>query len=247
MERVLTNKNGRVFVCGDTHGDEFDTSKLSKRKFRVQKELTKDDVMIQLGDFGWVYYPFGENKEQEYWLDVLAGRSYTLAVVLGNHENYDLIETLPIEMKWGNEVRVLYRKTGNIYFLKRGGVYEINGRKILVIGGAESTDRGTRNEGISWWRQECLSYAETESCLDEIEIHGDTYDYVLSHTCPESIIYRLVGGKFLDRKCSVASFLQHIDGIVKCKEWHFGHFHKDDIVIDGKYRCHYRGHPLELD
>ena len=96
-------------------------------------------------------FHLGQNKEQEYWLDWLTSRNYTLAVVLGNHENYNIIETLPLEMKWGNEVKVLQRKDGNIYFLKRGAVDEINGRKILTIGGAESIDKESRIINISWW------------------------------------------------------------------------------------------------
>lgn len=99
----------------------IDTEKLNAKKFPIQKELTSEDVLIQLGDFGWVWYPLDTNKEQEYWLAWLAGKKYTLAVVLGNHENYDVINALPVEKKWGNYVKVLKCDTGNTYFLKRGG------------------------------------------------------------------------------------------------------------------------------
>lgn len=235
----------RIFVCGDTHGKEADTQKLNSRNFPEQKSLTKNDVVIQLGDFAWIWYPSGENKEQEYWLDWLAGKNYTLAVVLGNHENYDIIETLPIDERWGNEVRVLKRETGEIYFLKRGGVYTINGKKILAIGGAESTDKESRTEGVSWWHQERLTFQETELCLDEIEKHGKEYDYVLTHTCPSKIVNRY-SNNMMRAKCSVATFLDYIDDIVECKEWHFGHFHQDKAINDEKYRCHYKNSPFEL-
>ena len=48
-----------LFVCGDTHGMTKDTQKLNSENFPEQKELTKDDVLIQLGDFGWVWFPLG--------------------------------------------------------------------------------------------------------------------------------------------------------------------------------------------
>ena len=230
--------SGKIFVCGDTHGMTGDTQKLNTRNFPEQKNLTKDDVVIQLGDFGWVWYPLGQNKEQEYWLDWLAEKNFTLAVVLGNHENYNVIESLPIEQKWGNEVRALHRQKGSVYFLKRGGVY-------TIIGGAKSVDKAHRVENVSWWAQERLTFQETESCLNEIELQGKRYDYVLTHTCPTKFV-----NSFTDNmskmKCSVADFLDHIDDVVECKEWHFGHFHKDMQIKEGKYRCHYLNPPYEL-
>jgi Calcineurin-like phosphoesterase len=240
----MARKN-RIFVCGDIHGLPEDTKKLNGRNFREQKELTKEDVLIQLGDFGWVWYEIGTNKEQEYWLDWLAEKNYTLAVVLGNHENYDIIEALPLVEKWGNEVHVLKRNNGEIYFFKRGGVYTINNRKILTIGGAESTDKEARIAHISWWEQEVLSHEETEYCLNEIASHNNQFDYVLSHTCPAKYVGNFTK-KHIKLNCYVARFLDHIDDIVSCKKWHFGHFHQDKSIQRGKYTCHYTQVPFEL-
>ena len=121
----------------------------------------------------------------------------------------------------------------------------INGRKILAIGGAESIDRERRIANISWWEHERLSFDETEACLDEIDAHNKTFDYVLTHTCPAKIT-----GKFTDSmakaKCSVSNFLDYVDDIITFKEWHFGHFHRDKPVKRGKYRCHYLDAPYEL-
>lgn len=236
----------KIFVCGDTHGLPKDTRKLNGTNFPEQKELTKDDVLIQLGDFGWVWYELGTNKEQEYWLDWLVSKNYTLAVVLGNHENYDIIEKLPLVEKWGNEVYRLERPKGAIYFFKRGAVYTINGRKILTIGGAESTDKANRISHHSWWEQEELSFDETEYCLDEIDLHEKKFDYVLTHTCPKKYVEKFTQKK-VKINCSVARFLDYIDDTVSCKKWHFGHFHQDKAVQRGKYRCHYESAPFLLD
>jgi len=237
--------DGKIFVCGDTHGRNIDTSKLNGRNFPEQKELTKDDVVIQLGDFGWVWYPFGKNKEQEYWIDWLAGKNYTLAVVLGNHENYDIIDALPVEVKWENEVKVLKREQGSIYFLKRGAVYIINGKKILAIGGAESTDKASRVAHESWWEQEKLSKDEMDTCLEEISKHNNVFDYVLTHTCPAKYATRF-SNNISKARCSVANFLEYVSNMIEFKEWHFGHFHRDKEILDAKYRCHYNASPFEL-
>ena len=235
----------KIFVCGDTHGLPRDTENLNGKNFPKQKELIKDDVLIQLGDFGWVWYAFGENKEQEYWLDWLAEKNYTLAVVLGNHENYDLIEALPLVEKWGNTLYVLKRKKSEIYFFRRGGVYVINGKKILTIGGAESTDKLNRIANVSWWEQEVLSLEETNRCLDEVALHNAEFDYVLTHTCPAKYVTKFTHKK-VKINCYVAKFLDHIDDIVTCKKWHFGHFHQDKSIQRGKYSVHYNNPPVEL-
>jgi predicted phosphodiesterase len=241
----MNKRKNKIFVCGDTHGLPKDTQKLNDLNFPEQKELTKEDVLIQLGDFGWVWYDIGENKEQESWLDQLAEKNYTLAVVLGNHENYDIIEKLPLVEKWGNELHVLKREIGEIYFFKRGAVYTINQRKILTIGGAESTDKENRIPHTSWWEQEALSLEEIQNCLDEIELHNRSFDYVLSHTCPTKHVRKFTNKK-VKVNCYVAKFLDDIDNIVSCKKWHFGHFHQDKSVQRGKYICHYEEAPFEL-
>ncbi|HFS82385.1 MAG TPA: metallophosphatase family protein [Epsilonproteobacteria bacterium] len=235
----------KIFVCGDTHGLPYDTEKLNSRNFLEQKNLTKDDVVIQLGDFGWVWHPIGTNKEQEYWLDWLAGKKYTLAVVLGNHENYTIIETLPTTMKWNNEVKVLERKNGSIYFLKRGAIYSINNKEILTIGGAISTDKSQRAIDISWWAQEELSSTEREACLNEISLSNKVFDYVLTHTCPSRLVENFSKDP-LRVQDSVAQFLDHVDEQIEFKQWHFGHFHKDKSIHNEKYRCHYNNAPFEL-
>lgn len=235
----------RLFVCGDTHGMPRDTQKLTGKNFPEQKELSSDDVVVQLGDFGWVWHGFGQNREQEYWLDWLASRNYTLAVVPGNHENYDIIDTLPLQRKWGGEVKVLQRGAGAIYFLERGAAYEISGRKILAVGGAESSDRERRTSHVSWWEQERLSPGETEACLAAIDAHGGRFDYVLSHTCPARYV-RAFTDDALKAECSVARFLDKVDDLVTCDAWHFGHFHWDRAIEGGRYRCHYIDAPFEL-
>lgn len=51
----MKNICNRIFVTGDTHGD-FDINKLNKQNFAVQEQLTKDDYLIIVGDFGACWY-----------------------------------------------------------------------------------------------------------------------------------------------------------------------------------------------
>ena len=246
----MEKRMGRVFVVGDTHGMPRDTKKLNTKNFPEQKELTKEDVVIQLGDFAWIWYALGKNKEQEYWLDWLANKNYTLAVVLGNHENYDIIDTLPWTTKWDNAVQYYEIENGNkIYFFKRGAIYNINDKKILTIGGAHSIDIADRLPGLTWWRQEDINNKEIQYALDEIE-NDRKVDYVLTHTCPKRIAHHFVHGYDYTEKinCPTAKFLDEIDNLMEFKEWHFGHFHTDYELNDygDIYRCHYVHPPYEL-
>jgi len=246
----------RLFVCGDTHIPS-DIYKLNSSSFPEQSELTKDDVLVQLGDFGGIWYALGSNREQEYWLNWLGNKNFTTAVVLGNHENYDIIETLPWETKWGNEVQFYELENGNkIYFFKRGAIYNINGHKCLTIGGAHSIDKAHRTPHISWWEQEDITSKEISNCFEELDEKGYDVDYVLTHTCPSRIVMEFVHltmynqGKIKD---TTAEFLDEIDNRVEFKSWHFGHMHTHYKHIDNyddghtdEYTCHYNNSPLEL-
>ena len=45
----------------------------------------------------------------------------------------------------------------HIRHLKRGRCYNIQGKNILTIGGADSVDKFRRTEGLSWWKEEAIT------------------------------------------------------------------------------------------
>jgi len=58
----------KIFVCGDTHWFslyEYDAKKLNPKFWKESQFLTKDDVLIQLGDFWYLWYPLIKEKELE--------------------------------------------------------------------------------------------------------------------------------------------------------------------------------------
>lgn len=260
----------RLFVFGDTHGEEYDSKKITTKEWPESKELTKADVCIQLGDFGWVWDILYTNKEQENYLDQLAGRRWTCAVLPGNHDNYDIIESLPMIEKWGGKVRVLKREAtrdpinrgnptknrynpGEIYFLERGEIYTINGKTLWVMGGALSIDRDTRTMGITHWERELPSYKEMNYGMDNLDKVDWKVDYVLTHTCPVSIMVSLLKIPYksdIKYKDPTSEYLQEVlKNNIEFKGWHFGHFHKDvksDFEQGGVFACHYRNTPFEL-
>ena len=80
-----------IFITGDTHGS-IDFAKL--RVFaKNNPSLTREDFMIIAGDFGGVW-----NKTTlENDLKPYEALPFTVLFVDGNHENFDLIFSFPVE------------------------------------------------------------------------------------------------------------------------------------------------------
>ncbi len=109
------------------------------------------------------------------------------------------------------------------------------------MGGAESIDKVYRTEGSTWWREEIPSYIQFENGLIELEKNKNKVDYILTHTCPQSIIKEMVKYEYItDLKLNdpTAIYLEEIKKKVKFKHWYFGHFHLD-INIKKKFNCLY--------
>ena len=113
-----------VYLTGDTHG-ELDRFKHGKLRW-----LGKRDVVLVLGDFGFVW---DGSKAEQKKLDWLRKRPYTLLFLDGSHENYDLLAQYPTVELFGGKVQAL---GGNVYHVCRGSVLELEGKKYLCFGGA---------------------------------------------------------------------------------------------------------------
>ena len=177
-----------IYLTGDIHG-ERSINKLSIHNFIHQKNMTKDDYVIILGDFGLLWHPYGSknDKQQQYWLNWLEEKPFTTLFVDGNHENHTMLYKLPIVEKFGGKVGMV---KDSIFHLKRGEVYEIDGDKFFVMGGGLSVDKYVnpyRIPDIGWWEAEIPSTSEFEYGLVNLKKHNWTVDYILGHTCPTMV------------------------------------------------------------
>lgn len=144
-----------VFLTGDTHGI-LEMKKFVPGNFPQGQMLTRDDFVIILGDFGlfWNNPPLDQELEE---LAKLEAMPWTTLFLDGNHENFDLLDSLPEEKKFGAPAGIA---APHVFHLKRGYVYSIGGRKCFAFGGAKSLDRDGRTAGKSWWRREIPSEEE---------------------------------------------------------------------------------------
>ena len=91
-------------VTGDVHGGaEYGSSRFSSKSWPDGRTLSRDDVVVVAGDFGFVWD--GSNTDR-YWLDWFESKPWTTCFVDGNHENHRMLAELP-ETEWnGGRVHV---------------------------------------------------------------------------------------------------------------------------------------------
>lgn len=232
-----------IFITGDTHGT-IDWGKLNTTKFPEQKNLTRDDYVIILGDFGGVW---DGGKQDKYILKTYDQRNFTTLFIDGNHENHDLLDKYPVEEWNGGKI---HRITNNVIHLMRGQVFTIDGVKIFTMGGAESTDRAWRTPGLSWWAREMPSDQEYKEAVANLEKNDFKVDYILTHCAPEGYICRNSVYVYNRSSNRLVSFFCHLlDGMgIEFKHWYFGHYHGDEDIKgfgEEDFRFHLRYRRIE--
>ncbi len=228
----------QMLITGDTHSE---WSRFGFFAGRDGRELTERDYAVITGDFGFLFYAPGSPHyvEQQKQLDEMEKFPYTILFVDGNHENFDLLNALPVEEWKGGKV---HRVRRNVLHLMRGQVYDIDGVRVFAMGGAYSVDKYMRSEGFSWWRAELPTAADYKEATANLERVGKKVDIILTHTAPREIIRRM--GKEPDlHDMELTGFLEWIMYEVEFKQWFFGHWHTDAAVTD-KVRAVYFDHIL---
>ena len=222
-----------IYLTGDTHGNVFDRMLYLKHNYNL---IQSENILIVIGDLGLVwdnkYY-----KQVRHIERYIKDNNLNLKIlsVKGNHENFDIINTLPKVKLFGSEV---IQVSDNIYFLENGNLYEIFGNKFAVFGGALSIDKHLRNEGVTWWGDEIPSKKIMSKFVDELD-KVDTRDYILlTHTTATDEIYSLdlypMEGKLTD---DVAQYLNFIKKHYMFKTHYFAHFHMNKFVEETNSMC----------
>lgn len=206
-----------VYVTGDMHGN------ISALYNYFQDEcLTKDDILIVLGDFGVIW----NNKDLAMMgLQLLSEKKCTIAFVDGNHEGYDLLKEMEEDIWWNGDRAGLLPY--GIIHLYRGSIYTIEGKTFGVCGGADSVDKALRVEGSSWWVAETIAQSDVDLLLSNAKKYDNHLDYMLTHDAPEN------QACFLAAMTGISNFktstsqqmLTQIQKALKIDKWFFGHWH----------------------
>ncbi len=215
-----------VYITGDTHG-KFRRVAV----FGEEKKLSADDVLIVLGDAALNYFADERDKKLKKLVSTLP---FDIFCIHGNHEmrptDVDSYQTR--EYRGGT---VWYEQEyPNILFAKDGEVYDFDGYKCLVIGGAYSVDKAYRLlRGMHWFVNEQPSdeiKADVESKLAKL---GGSVDIILSHTCPYKYEPREVFLSWINQlevDKSTEKWLDEIEENTDYKKWYCGHFHTEKRI-----------------
>lgn len=194
-----------MIIVGDIHGKirEFDT---------LCDKFPKEDLIIQLGDFGFGFF-------RGYELEFVKRFPDNMKFITGNHDDPALAQANP-------------------NYLGKYGY--LSDHKAFYLGGAFSVDRDWRTPGISWWPDEELSQDELLKAIEEyIKCKPEI---VLTHDCPSSVMEPFCELRSFKMECGTsrtAKALDHMFNAHQPKAWYFGHHHiSKTIEVKGTvFRC----------
>jgi len=217
-----------IFICGDTHSI-LDIGKL--RFLKDRKDLTRDDYLIICGDTAICGFDAAIEKETREFF-----RSLPVTVLFadGNHENFDGLESYAVDEWHGGRVHVIEE---SVIHLMRGQIYDIDGETFFVMGGACSTDKDGRIEGLSWFPEELPSDEECSEAFRNLALHNYQVDYIITHSAPYEVVAEM-GYEVLEEELPFLQFLQRIADKTDFTNWFFGHYHEDEDV-DEFFHCLY--------
>ena len=147
---------------------------------------------------------------------------------MGNHENYTLIEKMPIIE---TDVGRMRQMKENVFYLMNGEMYRIGGKKFLVFGGALSIDKHWRTPYVSWWPQEQPTMNDYNNAIENLKKNNWTFDYLLTHTADTELVRTVLG-----RTDNINDSTERMISQIKQEIWENG----------GSFSKHFFGHLHEF-
>ena len=228
-----------IYYTGDIHGDVTVLT-----GFIHKNQLTEQDVIVVLGDAGLNYYgnDHGDRKRKRQ----LNRYGVTIFCIHGNHEMRP--QTIPSyqEREWHGGTVYTENEFPNILFAKDGEIYDLDGYKSIVIGGAYSVDKFYRLiRGAAWFPDEQPSQDIKDCVESKLAKENWQVDQVLSHTCPTKYIPTEMFLPQIDQSTVDHSTEEWLDTIEDCltyQRWFCGHWHVNKHID----RIHFLYHDFEI-
>lgn len=215
-----------IFITGDKHAEFNEVF-----SFCYECDTSKDDILIVLGDAGINYHA---NEFDKLLKESLVECPITFFCIHGNHEERpENIKTYKTKM-FHEGIVYFEEDYPNILFAKDGEVYDFNGQKVLVIGGAYSVDKYFRLAyGHKWYESEQPSEETKKKVKEVLNKLDNKVDIILSHTCPYKYIPRETFLSGIDQSRvdnTTEYFLDEIENSTNYNRWYCGHYHTDKQI-----------------
>ena len=224
----------KILITGDIHGQYKPIKEII-----TKANLNDKDIIILLGDAGFNFF---FNYRDKKFKEKINSYGMIIFTIRGNHEERPSVcaaaasEKWHTEDFWGNKVYVENNYPNIKYALDVPAKYEIPTAqgipiKTLVLPGAYSVDKYYRiANGWSWFEQEQLS--KEEMAVGTNFALFNSWDMVLSHTCPISyeptdLFLRTVDQSTVDK--TMERWLGGLEYQMSYKLWCWGHYHSNRI------------------
>ena len=215
-----------IYVTGDTHR-AFERIE----EFCRKNKTTKEDVLVILGDAGINYYQNLRDEDLKMELDHLP---ITLFCIQGNHEKRASSIGTYEDMRWHGGIVYVEPKHPSILFAKDGEIFDLNGKKTIIIGGAYSIDKFYRViRGWQWFPDEQPSAEIKEYVEAQLEAVHWKIDYVFSHTAPlkyepTEVFIPGIDQSRVDK--STEEWLDKLEDKLTYEKWFCGHYHTEKKI-----------------
>lgn len=215
-----------IYITGDKHGEFRDVF-----AFCEDNNTNLDDILIVLGDAGINYFA---NKYDYRLKDKLKMLNITLFCIHGNHEERPYNISTYKTKKFHGGLVYYEEDYPNILFADDGKIYNFNGKKTLVIGGAYSIDKDFRIiYGYNWYESEQPTEEIKNKVRNVLNKNKYKMDVILSHTCPYKYIPRemfLSGVNQSKVDNSTKYFLDEIEDKTNYDKWYCGYYHTNKKI-----------------
>jgi predicted phosphodiesterase len=167
-----------IMLLGDIHGD------IGVLKFAIADAVQKGaKALIQVGDFGLMQHSGIDTG----FYRVTKDSPIPIYFIEGNHD--DCSRWLDIK-----EVSKVF-PDGNLWYVPRGTVMEIDGRTIAFMGGAASIDKSYRlRQAMHWDPKEEVTREDIELLIKNAD--GKKVDMFITHCPPQTVIDEHFDPKF---------------------------------------------------
>ena len=248
----------KYYITGDKHRN-FARVKDFCREMNTRKK----DVLIILGDTGFNYY---EDVRDDKLKKEISNLNITLFCLHGNKENRPQnVGTYGIRSFCGGKVYYEPRYP-NIYFAIDGEVYNFEGKKYMVVGGAHSVDKmRCLEENKPYWEDEMPDDTIKTKVEKRLKEENNCIYGMMTHTCPidylptemfmstlQSATIKRKPKKAKSRKFlkphidrSTEKWLGDIEKHLDYEIWYCGHYHVDK-QINKVNMMHHEIRPLHM-
>lgn len=215
-----------IYVTGDTHGQFWRVESFCERF-----ETKREDILIILGDAGINFSGGMQDGMKKKFLESLP---ITIFCIHGNHEQRPSTIDTYKEKVWHDGIVYYEEEYPNLLFAKDGDVFDLDGKKTIVMGGAYSIDKEMRlMYGYGWWEDEQPSEEIKQYVEWKLEKMGWKVDVVLSHTTPSKyepveVFMPGIDQSKVDKTTEI--WLDEIEDKLDYGKWYCGHYHTEKKI-----------------